>query len=152
GHNVGYGGMGGRGIEESEARFLGSAYSAGDGQLRWNVESGGSSRRAGLRGNRSASAFHNPRSTSAQNEGGAGGNIDGIGAATASSGGVHDALARDGERPRGIEKSLGCASEVSEGLPAGADGGQQGGDVDIVVVTVAERAKYLVGFFHRRRG
>src|SRR5699024_5331394 len=144
--------MVGRGIEESEARFLELAYSAVDVQVQWNVESFESIRRAGLRGNRSVSAFHNLRSPSAKNERGAGRNIDGIGAVTASSGGVHDSFARDGERPRGIGKGLGCASEVSEGLPAGADGGQQGGDVDIVVVTVAERAKYLVGFFHRRRG
>src|SRR5699024_182467 len=55
-------------VEKGKAGFLELAHSTINVQIQWNVESFESIRRAGLRGNRSVSAFHNLRSPSAKNE------------------------------------------------------------------------------------
>ena len=81
--------------------------------------------------------------TGGGHEGGAGGDVDGVGAIATGARGVQDTRARDRERAASVEEGLGGTGDIGEGFATGADGGQQGRDVDIVVFTDGHRGEHL---------
>ena len=100
---------------------------------------------AGLGRDGTVTALDHLHSPSGSDEGGGGGDVDGVLAVTTRAGGVHEALTSDGERTASGQEGLGGTGDIGEGFTAGAYGGKEGGDVDIVVITHGERGECLDG-------
>src|SRR5699024_647360 len=139
-----------RGEEEGEVGGLELADRAVRVEVQRDVECLENVGGAGAGGDGTGAVLDHLEATGGGQEGGAGGDVDGVGAVATRAGGVEQRLPRDRERMSRVEEGLGCAGDVGEGLAAGADRREEGGDVDVVVLTDGHRGEDLDGLLDGR--
>ena len=137
----------GGGKEEGEVRGLELAHGAVRVEVEGDAECFEDVSGPGLGGHGAVAVLDHPHSPSGSDKRRPGGDVDRIGAIAARPRGVHDACPSDGERPAGGDEGSGGPGDIGKGLAAGADVGQQGRDVNVVVLPHRQRREYFQGLF-----